>query len=88
MKNCREVVRLVSEDLDRSLTLRERVALRFHTLICGACARYRGQVRALERLLCAAASRSFESSGGAPWRAPIEGLSDVRREAIRRLLRP
>lgn len=43
--NCDEVVRLASESLDRDLTLRERVGVRFHKIICAWCVRYEGQIR-------------------------------------------
>ncbi|MGM0858067.1 MAG: zf-HC2 domain-containing protein [Pseudomonadota bacterium] len=37
MLMCREATRLMSLKQDRSLTLRESAALRFHMSMCGAC---------------------------------------------------
>jgi hypothetical protein len=42
---CREVHRLVSEQLDRPLTLIERVRMNMHVLICGACRNFDGQMQ-------------------------------------------
>ena len=38
--NCRESTRLLSEAQERELNVKERVALRFHTLICSSCRRF------------------------------------------------
>lgn len=40
MMNCYEVTRLMSEAQERTLTLKERLALRFHTAMCSACRRF------------------------------------------------
>lgn len=37
MLMCREATHLMSLKQDRTLTLRERAALRFHLSMCGAC---------------------------------------------------
>ena len=37
MLSCREVTRLVSQGLDRDLSLGERTMLRFHFAICEGC---------------------------------------------------
>lgn len=58
---CREVHRLVSEGMDRDLALLERVRLRLHLMVCGACTRFDGQMRLLRR-----AMRSFPPDAGAP----------------------
>ncbi|MBL8446321.1 MAG: zf-HC2 domain-containing protein [Zoogloeaceae bacterium] len=44
MLNCRQATQLCSEERDRPLSLRERVALRLHTLICDSCANFRRQM--------------------------------------------
>ncbi len=41
MLNCEQVTRLVSESFDRNLTLRERLGLRLHTMMCGTCRVFR-----------------------------------------------
>lgn len=52
MLSCKEATRLMTETLDRPLSLRERMALRLHTLICGGCRCARQQfvtLRAMSR---------------------------------------
>lgn len=51
MRSCREMTRLISESLDRKLTFRERLELRFHVLMCGVCRRFRSNVLAIRRKL-------------------------------------
>lgn len=58
---CREVHRLVSEGMDRELTLVERVRMRLHLMVCGACTRFNGQMRLLR-----GAMRSFPPDDEAP----------------------
>ncbi len=45
MLNCKEVTLLASESLDRKLTLKERIGLRFHLLMCNLCTRYVRQLK-------------------------------------------
>ena len=58
---CREVHRLVSEGMDRHLSLVERIRMRLHLMVCGACTRFNGQMALLRR-----AMHSFPLDGGAP----------------------
>jgi hypothetical protein len=55
---CREVHRLVSEGMDRDLTLVERTRMRLHLLVCAACTRFNLQMDTLRR-----AMRSFPLGG-------------------------
>lgn len=55
---CREVHRLVSEGMDRDLTLVERTRMRLHLMVCGACTRFNRQMDTLRR-----AMRSFPLGG-------------------------
>ena len=48
---CREVHRLVSEGLDRDLSLVERTRVRVHLWVCVACTRFNGQMDLLRRAL-------------------------------------
>lgn len=41
MMSCKEATRLMSQERDRELTLRERAALKFHTMMCIGCMNYR-----------------------------------------------
>ena len=45
MLNCKEVSQLASEALDRKLTLKERIGLRFHLMRCKLCTRYVQQLK-------------------------------------------
>lgn len=51
---CREVHQLASESLDRQLNTGERLRMRVHLVMCGACTRFNGQMllirRAMQRL--------------------------------------
>lgn len=42
--SCKEVSELVSQSLDRKLSLRERLGVRLHVAMCGMCATYRRQI--------------------------------------------
>ncbi|GAB2859921.1 hypothetical protein GCM10027277_30570 [Pseudoduganella ginsengisoli] len=55
---CREVHRLVSEGMDRDLTLVERARMRLHLMVCGACTRFNVQMDTLRR-----AMRNFPLGG-------------------------
>jgi hypothetical protein len=45
MLNCKQTSQLISQSLDRKLTLRERFALQLHLLICKYCKRFSQQVK-------------------------------------------
>src|SRR3954468_9027712 len=48
---CREVHRLVSEGMDRDLSLVERARMRLHLMVCQACTRFTGQMNLLRRAM-------------------------------------
>ncbi|WDR87828.2 zf-HC2 domain-containing protein [Burkholderia ambifaria] len=52
---CRDVTRLLSDALDRSLTLHERLQVRVHLPACSGCRAYRGQIAVLRTAAQAAA---------------------------------
>lgn len=60
MLNCREVTRLLSEGYERKLTLRERMALKMHTVMCSGCTNYARHMEVLRK----AARRLREGDGG------------------------
>ena len=68
MLNCNEVTKLCSDELERPLGLRERMALKMHLMMCKGCSNYRTQMSALR----AAMHRYAE--GGA-----VAGPQDERR---------
>lgn len=82
MLSCKDVTRLISESMDRSLPLGKRVGVRLHLLICKFCARYERQL-----LLIRDTVRRFvateETAGGTLG----EPLSEEAKERIRRSLR-
>ena len=48
---CKEVHRLVSEQMDRDLSLVEKSRMRFHLMICDACTNFSGQMRLIRRAM-------------------------------------
>jgi Putative zinc-finger len=49
--SCKEASRLISQGMDRRLSVTERIALRLHVGICDACTRFTAQVDFLRRAL-------------------------------------
>lgn len=49
--SCKEASRLISQGMDRRLSLAEGIALRLHVRICDACTRFTSQVKFLRRAL-------------------------------------
>jgi hypothetical protein len=49
MLTCKEVSRLVSQGLDRRLSLGERIALRIHLAMCHGCENFSRQMQFLRR---------------------------------------
>ena len=48
---CKEVHRLISENMDRPLTWVERMRMRLHLLICRVCTNFQKQMSTLRRAL-------------------------------------
>jgi predicted anti-sigma-YlaC factor YlaD len=48
---CREVHRLVSEGLDRNLTLIERTRVRLHLMVCHACTNFSAQMSLIRQAM-------------------------------------
>jgi hypothetical protein len=55
---CRNVTRLASESMDRTLPLSTRIQLQLHYWICQACAQYRRQLVALRQAARRSASET------------------------------
>lgn len=79
MLSCKETSLLVSESFDRRLSWRERIALRMHLLVCGACRTFANQMAFLRT-----AARRFGRGADAP---ESLRLSPGARERIARRLR-
>jgi hypothetical protein len=45
--SCKQASQLISQSLDRRLSWRERISLRFHLLICDICKRFSQQLNQL-----------------------------------------
>lgn len=78
MLKCRDIARMASEQLDRPLSLRERVSFRMHLLMCRLCRRYVRQLVLLRRV----AARFGELPG-----STTRSLSQAARERIAARLR-
>jgi hypothetical protein len=40
MMNCKQATELMSQQMERPLTFRERMSLRFHTMMCSGCSNF------------------------------------------------
>ncbi|MEZ0300420.1 MAG: zf-HC2 domain-containing protein [Candidatus Methylacidiphilales bacterium] len=78
---CRQVVRILSQGMDKKLSLKTRLQLRVHYLICDWCRRYEQQLHFLRD-----AARQFPEKGcdGAD---PKAKLADSAKERIRQKLK-
>ena len=59
MLTCKEASRLVSESLDRSLDLRERLSLKVHLMMCTGCTQFNRQMAHLRKLTKQYAAGAF-----------------------------
>ncbi len=48
---CKEVHRLVSEQMDRDLNIVEKARMRVHLMICDACTNFSGQMQLIRRAM-------------------------------------
>lgn len=51
MFNCREVSQLVSEAMDRELSLTKKMGVRFHLMMCRYCARFGDQLTRIRDMI-------------------------------------
>lgn len=75
MKSCKEIMKLVSDGMDKKLPLTERLALNLHLKLCGACREAADMVKTIHR--CADKCRESEDQ-----LAPSECLSEESRTRI------
>ena len=61
MLSCKDTSELVSRSMDEELSWRERVAVRLHLLVCGACRQFTAQMAFLRR-----AARRYPGGGSGP----------------------
>src|SRR6266536_2033852 len=79
LQPCRKMVPLMSESLERRLSIRERLGLRLHLLVCAWCARYLRQIKFMRWILRAQNPRGRDTFAPA--------LGHQARERIARALR-
>lgn len=48
---CKDVHRMISEGLDRDLSLSERARLQMHLSMCQSCTNFKGQMQTLRRAM-------------------------------------
>lgn len=63
MDSCKEITRLVSEGLDRDLSLWERVRIRFHLMMCAGCTNFARQIRMIRGMTRALVEKSLPGRG-------------------------
>lgn len=85
MLNCKETTRLISERLDRHISLWQHFNLRMHIMMCGACNAYKRQIEGLQALFGSRVQR------GEAVIVPFSGVEDLKlspqkREETRRLI--
>lgn len=51
MYSCRQASRIVSESLDRKLTMQEQINLRMHLFICSMCRNFKQNIYMLEQMM-------------------------------------
>jgi len=49
MHSCEEITRLLSEAQERPLSRREKMALRFHVIMCGHCRNFEKHIKVLRQ---------------------------------------
>ncbi|MBC7931526.1 MAG: zf-HC2 domain-containing protein [Rubrivivax sp.] len=79
---CKQMAVVMSESMDRPLTLRERVEMKLHLWVCVWCVWYLEQLRALRETLRARAASDMDADA----EQPHAKLTDDARERIRRAL--
>jgi hypothetical protein len=80
MLTCREASQLISESLDKPLTLRQRMSLKVHLLMCRYCTRFQRQMLFLRDVLHRTA---HEESGDAYPESSDISLTPEARERIK-----
>ena len=79
---CEDATHLISDSLDRDLTLSERLAVAVHAVLCRSCRRFRQQMD----LLRAASQRLAARYHAGDWGPSPPLLSEEVRQRIRRLI--
>ena len=80
LPSCNSITEIVSESMERRLTIAERLRVRLHFMICVWCARYQSQLLALRESLRLRASQIEKDES-------LPSLSPEARERIRKSLK-
>ncbi len=51
MMNCKHASQLISRSQDQKLTLKERIYLKFHLVMCSGCTNYRKQMEYIRKAM-------------------------------------
>lgn len=62
MLNCREITELCSRELDRPLSITERVAMKAHLMMCSGCSNFRAQMATIRAVMRAYADGEAASA--------------------------
>lgn len=79
---CRDITRLASESLDRTVPLTTKLTMLFHLLICKGCRRYVTQLRAVRESM-----RRQSGHGDGTTASPTPRLSDEARAQLKQALK-
>lgn len=76
--NCKDISRLVSDSMDRNLSLKHRLGIRFHLMMCRYCYRFARQLKRMRQVI---------QQETAPQTPPRQTLSDKQKQRIREQLK-
>ena len=61
MSRCKDITKLISDSMERELSLWQRIDLRMHLILCGFCRRFQSNVLVLRKL--ATSTMAFSEKG-------------------------
>ncbi len=72
MLNCKDMTKVISDSLDRKLTLRQRMELWMHIMMCGLCRRFRSNALAIRKKVRETSAQPSEKvTASEPEAAPL-----------------
>ncbi|MCC7338757.1 MAG: hypothetical protein IT422_26995 [Pirellulaceae bacterium] len=72
MLNCKDMTKVISDSLDRKITLRQRLELWMHIMMCGLCRRFRSNALAIRKKVRETSARPSEKvAASEPEAAPL-----------------
>jgi hypothetical protein len=60
VSRCKDITKLISDSMERKLSLWQRIDLRTHLILCGFCRRFQANVLAIRKL--AKSDRNYDAS--------------------------